>query len=443
MPANNLNDVFRFFYKQAHITVDNFDEFYVNADKGRGKTAYTPLKRQLVTTPDGSLKILFAGHKGCGKSTELVRLQKSIDNDFVVLSFSVRNELDINNINYIELLIVAMERLFGFVNDEHRMKISSAYLKNITNWLRSEELEKINNKHLGIDLETGAEAGFDIPFITKFFAKFKAAAKASVSMKETLKMTIEPKLTELILNCNLLINEIKNSLSDIGKKGLVIIMEDLDKLSLSKSEEIFFDHSAQLNQLNCHCIFTFPIALQYHIKYKTIRTNYDEAFVLPMIKVATKQGNEVQEGIQVMKDIVSRRMDISLFEDEEILKDMIKYSGGCLWDLFQIIKDAVSSALDYERDRINRIDFTSAYKILKRDYEFTIAENTEKKITVHQYFDALVECANDRDKKPMSTDVMFDLRNNLTVLSYNDENWNDVHPVVKDILKERRLIYDE
>src|SRR3990172_431449 len=246
MPANNLNDVFRYFYKQAHITVDNFDEFYVNADKGRGKTAYTPLKRQLVTTPDGSLKILFAGHKGCGKSTELVRLQKSLDNDFVVLSFSVRNELDVNNINYIELLIVAMERLFGFVNDEHRMKISSAYLKNITNWLRSEELEKINNKHLGIDLETGAEAGFDIPFITKFFAKFKAAAKASVSMKETLKMTIEPKLTELILNCNLLINEIKNSLSDIGKKGLVIIMEDLDKLSLSKTEEIFFDHSAQL-----------------------------------------------------------------------------------------------------------------------------------------------------------------------------------------------------
>ncbi len=35
---------------------------------------------------------------------------------------------------------------------------------------------------------------------------------------------------------------------------------------------------------------------------------------------------------------------------------------------------------------------------------------------------------------------MLDLRNNLTVLSYNDVGWSDVHPVVRDILKEKGLI---
>jgi hypothetical protein len=72
----------------------------------------------------------------------------------------------------------------------------------------------------------------DIPFIAKFFAKLKSAAKSTVSMKETYKITIEPKLSEFIFNCNLLINEIKNKLPDVDKKGLVIIIEDLDKLSL-------------------------------------------------------------------------------------------------------------------------------------------------------------------------------------------------------------------
>jgi hypothetical protein len=155
MPANHLNDVFGFFDKQDFIYIHNFDEFYVNADKGRGKPAYLPLKRRLVNQPDGSLKILFAGHRGCGKSTELVRLQKDIERDFVILNFSIRKELDMNNINYIELLIVTMERLFDFVNRENRIKISDAYLKNITYWLRSKEMTDINEKHLGMDIETG------------------------------------------------------------------------------------------------------------------------------------------------------------------------------------------------------------------------------------------------------------------------------------------------
>jgi len=73
-------------------------------------------------------------------------------------------------------------------------------------------------------------------------------------------------------------------------------------------------------------------------------------------------------------------------------------------------------------------------------YEFTIAENSEKGISADDYFSALSECAKDETKKPKSTDIMLDLRNNLTVLSYNDVGWSDVHPVVRDILKEKGLI---
>ena len=64
-------------------------------------------------------------------------------------------------------------------------------------------------------------------------------------------------------------------------------------------------------------------------------------------------------------------MDLSLFEEPDILKQMILLSGGCLWDLFQLVKDAADYALDFDREKINRDDFDAARKILKRDYEFT------------------------------------------------------------------------
>jgi len=82
-------------------------------------------------------------------------------------------------------------------------------------------------------------------------------------------------------------------------------------------------------------------------------------------------------------------MDLNLYEEHQILKDMIMLNGGCLWDLFQLIKDAADSALDFDRETINREDYEAAYKNLKRDYEFTIAEDSEKKITAEQYFEAL------------------------------------------------------
>lgn len=440
MPAKSLEQVYQNFKNEPFETKD-FDALYVNADKGRGgRPAYSRIKRYLSSDPGGSLKILFAGHRGCGKSTELLRLQRDIEKRFVVLNFSALRELDILNLNYIELFIVTMERLFDLINNNRNIKIDEMYLKNIRDWLKSRDIQEIVQKHMDTGIETGIKGNVDIPFLAKFFASFKAAAKASSSIKETLTTVIEPKISELILNCNLLIDEIKKSLPSIGKDGIIIIVEDMDKVDIRRGEDIFYIHSTQLTQLNCHCIFTFPIALLYHYRFKTISNKYDEAFVLPMIKVFEKDGSESRDGIKVMENIVGRRMDISLFEEKGILNEIIRYTGGCLWDMFRMIKDASDNALDDDRIVISRHDFDSAYKSLKAEYEYTIAENTEKQITVEQYYEALKKCALDQTKKPDSSDIMLDLRNNLTVLNYNDANWGDVHPVVKDILKEKGLL---
>lgn len=440
MPAKSLDDVYHFFQSKP-IDMDDFDALYVDADSGRGgKPTCNRLKRRLANMPDENLKMLFAGYRGCGKSTELLRLQKQIQKDFVVIGFSVMQELDILNINYIELFITAMEKMFDFVKSEKKILVDPKYLENIKAWLKSVEIREISDKYMGMDIDTGIEAGVDIPFLAKFFGKFRASAKSSASLKQTLVTHVEPKLSDLLRLCNALIHEINRQLIVIGKKGLVLVIEDLDKLDIQKGEDIFYIHSSQLTQLECHCIFTFPIALLYHIRFKTIKDKYDETFVLPMIKVRERDGNTSEAGMDVIRRIVAQRMDTALFEKTAVLDRMIHYCGGCLWDLFRIVKDAADSALDEARNVITEADFKAAYNYLKASYEYTIAENPEKQITVEDYYEALKKCATSKTKKPDSSEVMLDLRNNLTVLNYNGENWADVHPIVRDILIERGLI---
>ena len=438
MIAKKLEDIYAKF-QNVPISTEEFEELYVDADAGRGKTVYSRLKRRLLgNVGEGiRLKMLLAGHKGCGKSTELIRLQREIESRFLVFNFSVLKELDILNLNYIELFIVAMEKLFRFVKNEHRIKLDPELLKNIQAWVGSKELLEISERYLGMNLETEVQAGIDAPFLAKFFAKFKAAAKTSTSLKEALKTKVEPRLSELIFNANLLISNIRDGLPAIKKDDLVIIVEDLDKLQPDKAQDIFYYHSAPLTELKCHFIFTFPIALRYHIRFKTIQVNYNDAYVLPMIKVAEKDGAPFKAGMDVMKRIVGARMDLSLFNDKKILDDMIKLSGGCLWDLFRIIREASDNALDNAQGQIRYDDFHSAYRTLKADYEATIAEDSAKKISAEDYYEALKECAENDIKKPNATDIILDLRNNMTLLNYNGDDWSDVHPVVKEILKEK------
>jgi hypothetical protein len=436
MRALELGNVYDCFDSNP-IKIQDLDKYYVDVDKGRGLTPLKKMKRLFENNPNGSYKFLFAGYKGCGKSTELIRLQKLLEEDFIILNFSVRQELDILNINYIELFIALMKQLFEFVRNEEKIEIKEKYIENITNWALSKEIKEVNNRYLGMSIETGAKAKGGIPFFADFFAKLTASAKASSSLKETLKKTVEPKLSELIFNCNSLINEIKSQLENIGKKGLIIIVEDMDKVDLAKGEDIFYIHSAQLTQLNCHTIFTFPIALKYYIRFTSIKNNYTDTFDLPMIRVKNKDESPFDEGLQLMKKIIEHRMEISLFDDPEIVDKIIKYSGGCLFDMFRMIKDAADNALDFNRKKIIEDDFKAAYLYLKSDYESTIAENKAEGISVDNYFKMLVECAKDKKKKPRQTKELLDLRNNLTVLGYNGDSWSDVHPVVRDILKER------
>ncbi|MEI6757421.1 MAG: hypothetical protein WCK85_06165 [Chlorobium sp.] len=117
------------------LSGDGLDCYYVDAFNGRGDNPVMSLKRRLLAKPAGKLQILFSGYRGCGKSTELNKLQREISDDFIVLNFSVLKELDPVNINYVELFVITMEKLFDVV-EEYNIRINPQLLKSIGEWSR-------------------------------------------------------------------------------------------------------------------------------------------------------------------------------------------------------------------------------------------------------------------------------------------------------------------
>lgn len=425
---------------QKPLELADLETFYIDTNDARGEQTRSRISLLLKDNMDMNQHILFVGYKGCGKSTELKHLEKDIEDNFLVINYSILNELDPNNINYIELIIVTMKRLFSFV-EENNIKLNTKYIKGISNFLKTKEIEEIREKYMGAEIKAGAEAGVNIPYLTKFFAAFTASIRSSKSLKTVLKETVEPHFSTLLNHCNDLISQVRLDLGKINKKDLVIIIEDLDKINISQAESLFFDYSNQITSLKSNVIYTFPIALKYNSRFNTIKNYFTNTYELPMIMVHTKNGDKSSEGFDTMKRIVGARMKFDLFENINILEKFIEYSGGCLRDLFTMISDAAENSRINNREKISCEDEKYAYNKIKKDYKNTIADSLDSEgkvdIPAAKYYEVLDKLNKDSKKMTDNTREELDLRQNLTILGYNGSGWCDVHPIMKDILNER------
>jgi len=436
--AKELKEVYKALI-QKPLTINDLEDFYIDANKARGEKTRSKLALLLKNNMDLNQHILFVGYRGCGKSTELNHLEKDIQDDFLVVNFSIFDELDPNNFNYIELVIVTMEKLFSFV-EKHNITLEPVLIDMVSDFFKITEIEEISETHKNAEANIGVEGGYNIPFISKLLVKLTASIKRSNTVKKTIKDTIEPKFSNLLMLCNSLITEIRTNLSTLGKKDILIIIEDLDKANISQSESLFFEYANQITALKANVIFTFPVALKHNSRFKTIENYFSNTYELPMIKIAEKNSDIAQEGVDTMKKIVEARMNLSLFKNENILQNLIRYSGGCIRDLFDMISDASENAMVEDRKQICSEDEKSAYNKIKKNYNNTIADyvvDNEVKIPASEFYKVLNNLNENKKKTINNSLVELLLLQNLTILGYNGEGWFDVHPIVKDILEYR------
>jgi hypothetical protein len=233
--ANLKRDLYNTF-KPDH-PLPGGDPRYVNCQKVRGDGDICRDVGVKLTLSDEKTCQLYTGHRGAGKSTELMRLKDYlVENRCYVVYFAADDEdIEPEDAQYTDILLCCTRRLLEALKD-------SAKPTPLLDWLRSRwgELKDLASSDVEFD-RLGVEAQM------MQFAKLMANLRAVPSLRQEIRRKVDPNTVTLIQALNEFIGEAKRNLPK-GCTELVAIADNLDRIvpvpeasGRWNHEEIFVD----------------------------------------------------------------------------------------------------------------------------------------------------------------------------------------------------------
>ncbi len=360
-------------------------------------------------------KFYFSGHRGCGKSTELLHILSNpeILKKFWPINFSIREEADIVDLDFRDVLLSIGGRMFR----EYRQaggELPEQLLKELNFWSGKVEKE-VKNALAGriSGLEIGAS-------LNAFFVNAGMKMKLEPATRVELRQVLEKDITGLIT----VINSIAAAIYTREKRIPLILIDDLDKPDLEKARGIFHDRHEIMMQPNCAIVYTVSSALFYSKEFDAIR---DQAVFLPNIILHPRLEPERHniEGYNVLRKFAHLRMDANLI-DSQALEDAITYSGGVFREMARIMRTAIGRARRRKADKVETEDIDWSATEIRNEYRRILDKNDLQFLKKAYEFNRLEY--NERLRPLLQL---------LAILEYkNGENWCDVHPVLRKLLNE-------
>jgi len=383
--------------------------FYVN----RPANPIAELTDALLASFYRPPKFFFSGHRGCGKSTELLHLLRddAIQRKFWPINFSIREETDIIDIDFRDVLLAIGGRLFR----EYRKtggELPEELLKDLHSWQGRVEkrISTILDGRMS-EIEIGAS-------VDAFFANAGLKMKLEPATRVELRQIVETDITGLIA----IINQIVAAIYSQEKRIPLILIDDLDKPDLEKARAIFHDRREIMLQPNCAIVYTVSSALFYSKEFDAIR---DQALFLPNINIYAGQNETEQnpKGIETLRRFVSLRMEDELISNEG-LELAIVYSGGVFRELARILRTAIGRTRRSGVEKIGVDEVEGAANEIRIEY---------RRILDKEDIKLLKRIRN--NKQLEYSERLRPLLQLLALLEYrDDDNWCDVHPVLRKLL---------
>ena len=166
----------------------------------------------------------------------------------------------------------------------------------------------------------------------------------SSQRRTEIRRELERNATQLLERVNELIDNAQVCLKQILRRGLVLIIDGLEKLLYrvisdggpSSHNMLFIDHGEQLRAPHCHVILTVPINLLFN---KNVGQIFPDYTILPMVKITEENGRLCEVGRQVLRDVIARRIDVGvIFDNPALLDELVMASGGHVRDLLRLVR---------------------------------------------------------------------------------------------------------
>lgn len=408
------------------------DKRYVNLNEARGQDVYNRLLRPLgfdnnfnprMIDNKENYYILFCGHRGCGKSTELNCISEKLhrSDGYFVVRCNIVEDLDINNIEYVDILFLVAQKIVENLENTG-ISIDRKYIEDMNNFFTERIITHVKEKGFNASFTAGAKA--EIGFLAKLFAEFTTAFKTNSTYRDEVRKLVKNQFSIFKTAFNRMLAEINLKLEENNKgKSLLVTVDGTDKLSREDCDHIFIDHAAQLTQLETNFIYVVPIHMVYESNH--IKNFYENPFVLPNVILNDKEGKPVPLGMDAMKDLVYRRIHPDLFDSEKTVEYIINMSGGHIRELIHILQEAFNAS-DTEKFDIESVK--KGIKQLEADYMRFLKTDDYKR---------LAKLEKDEDNE--SDDIMKNLLFNSVVLEY-DDYWRRINPIIKESDEFKRFL---
>jgi len=421
-------------------TAEALEKYWVDTDNARDafRSVRESLRELLEDRED--VKILFCGHGGTGKSTELNKLKQELDGAYLVVDFSIFKEMNLVDVNGEDLILVLMERLVA-VAIENDLTIDSEALQGVYDYFAAYTETRHETDARAGSLAAGVKASTPslLSGLLSLFVDFKAEVRYEARNETNRVSKIRKRPGDLINYANLLVNAVRQSLP-INQK-LLLIVEDLDKLDIAVAREVFIEKPTILTSLDVSIIYTIPIFTFHSPDASLLQRQFHHTFTLPMIKTIGADGKKA-EGFDVVRDILIRRLgDDALTPDA--LNLLIEKTGGVLQHAFEVIVTATlfrHAAVPLEKELIKQ---SLQRKKAEMRTEITLPyKKIEGLEGPEQLYDRLNQCLTQQQigKPCQPSGLVIDqvLLKSCALVEYNGERWLGVHPLVQEILAETR-----
>ena len=416
MAAKTLQEAYNMLDPRQPVKPEQVAELFV-------KRPYSPVDRmkaqlQLSNRP---LKLLFVGHRGAGKSSELAYLSTLLEEQFLSILIPLYDIFKSPTVNHIELVFAMTLRLLQQATDE--ALVPSGVVTDAWNKLLEDIYLPIRQLLFGADPIPSDKAASITIKLSLLAAELETKIGTESYTRNQVKEKFEGRIAELLDQIGHLSRLLEKR---IGRK-LILIVEDLDKFDMAHIRALFQDHARTLTAAYPNVIYSFPVAMRYDNHFREIEQSFDTAYMLPNIAITHRDGSVDEKGPETMWNILLRRIDATLFEPG-VLDKTLRLSGGHVKTLIQLSQQAVLQAVVDGNEIVQERHLWQAQQGLRDDYLVML-----KKAQVEM----LRQLRDDADKDLLdTTQAKQDLLFNGSLLEYGNTigPWADVNPIVLELL---------
>lgn len=409
------------------------------------------MKKRLLLQKLKNKKFLIPGHKGAGKSTflNLLATNDEILNGFLVVNYSINdigNPYDFTHYDF--LLSLALKGTE--IANKNKIDINETLLGEINKMVNvlqeSTEIEYTDEIKKSVDGGGKLKIGLpQIPIISDWIGTtVYAALQLSKEKREKIREKYKVKPHELMSA----VNNFLVALATSANKRLLYIVDDMDKLPLESSFELFDTNREFMEKPEANIIYVANIALACSQRYTRITTMGDNYF-FPSLKLKNWEWKDEKNDETVLKDDPD---DVNIQQNKKNLKELI-YN----WCPMEYIDDASVSAiiengggniaetlrlLWYALDHV--VIETGTQKIMMPDVDRAIVRRLNEYSLNNVHLDLLKKVmANcqwipDKEEDIEAEESPFlDLIYNLALLEYRngDKKWRYPNPVLMSMLR--------